>query len=375
MAACLVSLAQSPKPDPNKVPTHLLNRCTQELRLAQIEKFRGDPKSEEAVLKALRYLKKMQNKDGSWSENKQVGMTGLALLCFLGHGETAQSDEFGVNVLNAILYLVDTCKKNRGKIASDFSDNHWVYEHAIATNALVEAWDLGSKGFDEEFPDLEKAAMVATEILIKNQHESGGWDYGYATDSSRGGDTSIASWHLQAISAADYGQLPVKNLKKSVTMAIDFFDRCQNSNGSIGYSSTHLHGDGTTLTSAGALMFQRFKTANNSHQGRACRFIAKHMKFDWDTPDCDLYGHYHASQALRNVSGQTWLNYQKMVFPQILANQEDDGSFKIFNGGNKLNAVAPLFQADPPISRLYRTCLCTLILESYYRHPWIPSKI
>jgi len=99
------------------------------------------------------------------------------------------------------------------------------------------------------------------------------------------------------------------------------------------------------------------------------------MKFDWDTPDCDLYGHYHASQALRNVSSQTWLNYQKMVFPQIPANQEDDGSFKILNGGNKLNAVAPLFQGDPPISRLYRTCLCTLILESYYRHPWIPSKI
>ncbi|MEN8785622.1 MAG: hypothetical protein ABF379_14760, partial [Akkermansiaceae bacterium] len=45
--------------------------------------------------------------DGSWSESKPIGMTGLALLCLLGHGETAQSDEFEVCVLNAIQYLVD----------------------------------------------------------------------------------------------------------------------------------------------------------------------------------------------------------------------------------------------------------------------------
>lgn len=46
----------------------------------------GDPTTEQAVMKALRWLKKTQRTDGSWTGNP-VSNTGLAVLAYLAHGE------------------------------------------------------------------------------------------------------------------------------------------------------------------------------------------------------------------------------------------------------------------------------------------------
>ena len=45
----------------------------------------GDAATEDAVLKALRWLKKTQNSNGSWSPSP-ISNTGLAILAFLAHG-------------------------------------------------------------------------------------------------------------------------------------------------------------------------------------------------------------------------------------------------------------------------------------------------
>ena len=52
--------------------------------------------TEMSVIKALEWLKKKQNPDGSWNPNK-TAMTGLALLTFLAHGETTSSEKYGAD--------------------------------------------------------------------------------------------------------------------------------------------------------------------------------------------------------------------------------------------------------------------------------------
>jgi hypothetical protein len=96
------------------------------------------------------------------------------------------------------------------------------------------------------------------------------------------------------------------------------------------------------------------------------------MKFGWDTPHCDLYGHFFAASVMRNHGGKSWDNYHQMVFPEILKNQEPDGSFRIVNGGDRKGVLAyNAWYADDnglaDLGRHYRTCLATLILECYYR--------
>ena len=70
--------------------------------------------------------------NGSWENNP--AHSGLALLCFLAHGETPLSEEFGVTVQKAMQWLANGMPKN--KLWSR------AYSHGIATYALAEAYGM-----------------------------------------------------------------------------------------------------------------------------------------------------------------------------------------------------------------------------------------
>lgn len=65
------------------IPTIIKKRCSRADRLSRLNSNGGTEQCEEAVISGLHFLKKTQNKDGSWCGQKQVGMTGLALLAYL----------------------------------------------------------------------------------------------------------------------------------------------------------------------------------------------------------------------------------------------------------------------------------------------------
>ncbi|YCM44256.1 hypothetical protein V2O64_23395 [Verrucomicrobiaceae bacterium 227] len=349
------------------IPTSMKKRCSRADRLQRLTSSGGTEQCEEAVMASLRWLKETQNPDGSWVSGQKVGMTGLALLTFLGHCETAQSEEFGEAVLGAITYLVDKAMKNNGKMASDFKNDHWCYEHSIAVYALAEAYTLCVKSFGENINQLEEAVLASGQFMINSQHIKGGWDYGYSEDSSRGGDVSIVGWHLQALKACKYTGLPFKNVEKCGKLGLEYIERMQLSSGAIGYSAPTLHGDGTTLAAVGGLCFQIWKSSSTKVARKACKFIEDEMKFDWNTADSDLYGHYYAVQAMINHGGKAWEKYNKLFRDQVLNNQNKDGSYKPLNKGGKINAVAASFQGNSAFAVHYRTCLSTLMLEAYYR--------
>jgi len=341
------------------IPASMKKRCSRADRLARLDANGGTAKCEDAVVNGLRFLKKTQNKDGSWSDQKNVGMTGLALLAYLGHCETTMSEEFGETVFSAITYLVNKAMKNKGKLATDFKDNHWCYEHAIAVYAIAEAYTLCQKSFGENIPNLPEAVQASTQFLINSQHQKGGWDYAYSEDSGRGGDTSIVAWHLQALKAANHTGLEFKNLKRSVRAALEYYGTCRTSEGTFGYSGPSQKGDGVTLGAAGALSYQIWDKSSSKEARGACKFIDEHAKFDWNTDDSDLYGHYYATQCMINFGGDPWKRYNKKFRDQVLNNQLPDGSFKPAGFG--------AFKGSNVFGKHYRACLSILMLEVYYR--------
>jgi len=351
------------------IPTAMKKRCSKADRLQRLTSNGGSEACEDAVVSSLRWLKETQNKDGSWTSEKPVGMTGLALLAYLGHCETAQSEEFGETVLAAITYLTDKAMKNNGKMATDFKDNHWCYEHAIAVYALAEGYTLCVKSFGENIDQLEEAVQASGQFLINSQHTGGGWDYAYSEDSARGGDVSIVGWHLQALKAMKFTGLDFKNLTRCYKKGLDYVERMQLPSGAIGYASPNIHGgqDGTTLAAVGALCFQIWKSSATKVARKAVRFMDKEMKFDWNTADSDIYGHYYAVQCMINNGGPEWERYNKLFRDQVLNNQHKEGYYKDLGGGAKINAVAASFVGPSDFAKHYRTCLATLMLESYYR--------
>ncbi len=349
------------------IPAAMKKRCTRADRLQRLNSNGGNEKCEDSVLSALRWLKKTQNADGSWCTSRKTSMTGLALLAYMGHCETVSSEEFGDSVLNAITYLTNKGMKQNGRMADDLKDKHWPYEHGLTTYALAESYTLCVKTFGENLPNLDKVVEKAGQYLINHQHKSGGWEYNYKVDTARGGDTSIVGWHVQALKAMKHTGLKFKNLSRAARDSLEYMEAHQVSSGAIAYSKKKIHDDGTSLAAVGALCFQMWDKSSHSVPRKACRFIDKNMKFDWNTPDSDIYGHYYAAQAMINYGGDYWKRYNKLFRDQVLNNQDKSGMFKNVAKNGPINAKGAIFKGSKDVANHYRTCLATLMLEVYYR--------
>ncbi|MBK1831508.1 terpene cyclase/mutase family protein [Verrucomicrobiaceae bacterium R5-34] len=349
------------------IPATMRERCSRDDRLNRLAKNGGNEKCEEAVMSSLRWLKKTQNKDGSWTDQK-VAMTGFALLAFLGHCETPNSEEFGDAVTRAIVYLVNVSMKNGGKMADDFKDRHWPYEHSIATYALGEAATFCIK-LGINIPKLNDATKKSGDWILEHQHSSGAWDYDYDMSGKRGGDTSIALWHIQALKACKHtGLWEEKTFTSPIRESLEYLKSKQSSDGGVGYTAPKPHGEkGFTMTGGGMLAFQMWGKSHDSVVRKGSRYIQKNAKFDWNTADSDLYRHYYHAQAMINRGGKEWDNYNNMFRDQLLNNQNKDGTYKNVGGGAKVNGVAARFQGGSEVAVHYRTCLATFMLEVYYR--------
>jgi len=352
------------------IPATMRKRCSKEDRLQRLEENGGTEKCEEAVVKGLDWLKKTQAKDGSWSSGHKSAMTGFALLAYLGHCETPLSEKYGDTVLKAITYLVDLGMNNNGKLIGKGGENekHWPYEHAIATYAIGEATTF-CKQLGVNVPNLQDITQQAGQYIIDNQHKSGGWDYQYAEDSARGGDLSISAWHIQALKACHHTGLDFRNMRSCINKALEYVEGRQHSSGGFGYSgpnpvgATGYH----TLTGAGMLSLQMWNKGNSAEVRKGAKYILDKSKLDYNTEFCDLYGHYYESQAMMNRGGEQWKTYNAMFRDQILDNQNPDGSWKNPGGGQQPRAVAASFVGGGGEALHYRTCLCILMLETYYR--------
>lgn len=367
------------------IPETMRKRCTKEDRLSRIAETGGTPECEVAVENALRWLKSKQQPDGSWTGQSKAAMTGLALLAYFGHCETPASKEFGDSCLRGITYLVNIGLKNEGKLADNFVANSWCYEHAIATYALGEAATF-CKEIKQDVPGLTEVVEKAGQFIIDNQCKNGGWAYLYQTADIKGKkfnpeknreedttakphtDVSVVGWQIQALKACSHTGIRYRGLNGCITQGLRYIEDCQDKSGGYGYNNPALHGnlDYHTLTGVGMLCHQMWGKGNSPDVRKAGDYVMDKSKFDYNGIHCDLYGHYYESQAMMQLGGKYWQHYNTLYRDQLLKNQNPDGSWKK-PGGNladdKVRAVAPSYRSN----EVYRTCLCTLMLEVYYR--------
>ena len=351
------------------IPASHRKRCTPQDRLAQLEAGGGTPEIEEHVTRALRFLKQTQAPDGGWGNDHRAAMTGLSLLAYLGRCETPLSEEFGDSCLKAMIFLIDRAAKQDGRFPDPAAGRHWPYEQAIATYALAEAHTM-CRAVNLNIPNLAETVQRAGQMLIDRQHASGGWDYDYEEDSSRGGDLSITAWHIQALKACKLGGIEFRNLTRSLKRSLDYVEARQAADGSFGYTGTTPAGElpRPSLTGAGMLSLQMGGRESSRAVRKGARHALENSPFTWEGPDCDLYAHYYLAQAMFQRGGKDWDTYQPRIRDSLTARQSPDGSWPKPGGGAKVHAVGALFTNDSPTGIHYRTALATLMLEVYYRY-------
>jgi hypothetical protein len=320
----------------------------------------------QAITRALDYLAHEQNKEGYWSQNKndyKVGIAGLALQAFIG-GECVPKN-YSSNINAAINFLKTKYRpsseyqsgtKDRAIYGGLIAEGKPMYEHAIATLALIEA--LVEKN------DLSLAPLIedALQLIIRAQNTEhkpellggpikvnskgyGGWRYNPdSTDS----DISISGWQILALKGAlSVGfSIPEWSLPKAADYLRSLYSEDYHS---FGYISS---GEGCARAGMGALGLQLTGYPDDPLIKPALRYMqdnAPTWEFEYPGDGYPFYYWYYGSRAMLLAGGEDWRIWKAWTCRLLVDHQNSDGSW---SGAQKEEKM-----------EIYTTALGALMLE------------
>ncbi|MDB6153112.1 MAG: hypothetical protein JWL90_1565 [Chthoniobacteraceae bacterium] len=343
------------------LPSTMAGRMGGTARTMMMDKNKGKDSSEKAVMAGLRWLKQHQSEDGSWSPEFTPSMTGFAILCFLGHGETPESPEFGPTVKKGLDWLLQRGGEFQGRMSltkDGWGGNDGVYQHAIATYAMGEYYTMTK---DDRYAELLKQAV---KYIVDGQAPDGGWNYGYRKEPNS--DTSVAGWQIQALKAAHLSGLNIAGVDEALDKAMVNLKRVQGKNGGFGYRTPE---DRYSLTGVGVLCTYFWKQDKDKVVREGIEFMLKETDekypVKYNGKDANLYAWYYNTQACLMYGGSTWSKWNRLFQDEIATSQSKDGSWP--RTGAKDNPGGLELKNDGA-GPFYRTSLCVLMLEVFYRY-------
>ncbi|MBK8098422.1 MAG: HEAT repeat domain-containing protein [Planctomycetes bacterium] len=336
-------------------------------RLQLAKKHGGGGKSEAALEAALAWLAKVQEPDGSFlgrsfalrdkrftaptagigHHDFDIAMTGLVLLAFVSAGYTQEQGEYRQLVRKAADYLLVRIG-DYGRF--DTTAGHYMYNHAIATQALCELFAATGD------PGIGAGAQQAVDFLVYAQHApSGGWRY----EANEHGDTSVVGWVLMALNSAYKAELSVAGFRD----ALRFIDGTTTPGYyQVGYQGPIPagHGENLRLTSVG--LTARFFLGQTAEHPKiklpSFRLLA-------NLPNAkapDFYYWYYATLALFQIGGEPWQKWNSALLEALLALQDDE------RGSPYQGSWPPQGPWADVGGRLYQTAIGALLLTTYYRY-------
>ena len=360
-------------------------------------------RSDEAVLDALRWLKSHQSPDGGWEAEGfgrwcdgrpasgpgpdgagkatyDVGVTGLALLAFLGAGYTNRSDDkfgFGPTVAAGLRYLKNV-QDPEGCFGAR-STSHYVYNHAIAALAMIEAYGMTGS------PVFKGPAQKALDFVSISRNPYFAWRYGIKPGDN---DTSVTGWMMMALKSAKLVNHADQRSGHTPSFVFDedafdgirtWVDKVTDDEGRAG---SQTRGTGPARTSDLVDRFPAEKSESMTAVAMLARiFLGQDPKSDavrkgaalcaklppvWKPAEgaVDMYYWYYATLAMFQVGGPQFEAWNKAMQTAMVDTQRKDGDFCLSKGS--WDPVDP-WGADG--GRVYSTAVLAMCLEVYYRYP------
>jgi hypothetical protein len=337
------------------------------VRAEIVKKEGGTNLTEASVARGLRWLASVQNDDGSWSlknysnsdraRNKGDAMgTALALLPFLGAGQTHEFGVYSETVASGLRWLLEN-QKDSGDLRGNITSQAGMYAHGQATIVLCEA--LALTGDRQFFDPVQRAVSFIEEA----QHRQGGWRY----RPKQAGDTSVFGWQMMALQSARAAGMDVKFSQKTLVRADQFLDSV---------SSQPRKGDKLIVGATYGYQPRREATEVMTAEAILCRMYLGWRKddprlkagVDWlieehlpSRKDRNLYYWYYGTQVMHHFGDKPWEKWNKRVRTLLIESQNGRGRFPgswspdDFEWGNKGG-------------RIYTTSMAVCTLEVYYRH-------
>jgi hypothetical protein len=335
-------------------------------------RYGGSPEGEAAVQVALLWLAANQSDDGRWDpdvfgagkENAvlghnrggagakaDTGVTGLALLAFLGAGNTHQKGEYAKSVQRGLEFLL-TAQAPDGNLAGQAETYAFMYAHGMATFALSEAYAMtGDKR-------LEAAVRKAINYTISAQLPStGGWRYKAKERPEELGDTSQLGWQLMALKSAELAGIEIP--ARVHDGAVRYLKIV--STGPQGGKASYQPGPPrpTTAMTAEALVCRQF--LGMARDNPASNEAGDYLMQDLPTPQrINLYYWYYGTLGTFQLQGHHWQRWNQAMQTTLVSRQRNDGSLA--------GSWDPDCQWGGYGGRVYSTAVAALCLEVYYRY-------
>lgn len=397
------------RPDPNalKIPGTYGQRASKAGRMSMLKKYGADNRTEEAVEKALVWLRDNQNEDGTWGTDKntrmRIPLTCFATLTFLAHGETPASQKYGPCMIRAIKKMVEWPNTMGAYLPP--GDN---YAHPIAAYTLSEIYGV------TRIPRVKEAMDKTVEVVINNINKNGSYAYWYdrvpqirsrdpitgkiskGTTPQPPSDLSFAGWNYQALKSALSAGCELPGLETAIDMSLKGLRmHCNEKEG--GFSLGPGGKPDIGMTSLGILCMGLLGDGDSKECRKSLEWLKKNYdkglrtcSWKYDKVVCEeynksftyaIYTWYYQTQMLFQASrgqGSLWNNWNNAFGKTLIDEQNQDGSWltpaekygKSILDPKKSNAEW-LFNSDmddPKDLKTYATAMCTLSLEVYYRY-------
>ncbi len=331
------------------------------VRTEMVSEEGGTTLTEASVARGLKWLANNQNSDGSWSlknyersymrNNKgDVAGTSLALLPFLGAGQTHENGVYRETVSKGLRWLIKQQKSN-GDFRGRITDNRGMYAHGQASIVVIEA--LAMSG-DERF---RESAQKAVDYIVAAQHEEGGWRY----QPGQAGDTSVFGWQLMALQSAKTPGLGLRVPDETIKLASYYLDLASTADGSLYRYQPQRRSPATPTMTAEALLCRMYLGWTRDDP-------RLNMGLEWLIDDhppsrrkLNVYYWYYATQALHHFGGPMWKEWNSTMRDLLVKTQDTRGK----NAGSW---SASDFEYGGSGGRIYVTSLAVCTLEVYYRH-------
>jgi hypothetical protein len=297
-----------------------------------------------------------------YASRGETAATGLALLAFLGHGDThLDPGPYQEAVRTGIAFLLRTQKGD-----GDLRGGGNMYMHGVASFALCEAWAVTRD------PELEDPCRRAVAFSARSQNPTlGGWRYN-PYPQGRDADTSVFGWMIMALRSAKVGGVDVE--EKVLRGMRRYLDSARIGANGGRYSYEPRSGNSTLAIVAqgffsNQLIEELLPGSSDDEGARFRRANAESVKVllesrpVWSEQSGDNYYYwYYATLALFQQGGTAWEEWNKALKDVLLARQVGD------ENGTAAGSWDPVSSHARTAGRVYSTALATLCLEVYYRY-------